>query len=219
MRKRIQVLIGFTLLLIYISTIVNGINIGNEKNRRNANYEVYSSIINENKTENTDVYNGFLKNYNSHGQEYYYSIIELDGFIYPILLLSNGVYKFDHNRYVAMCTGIYYPVQNKVTLFGNICSNGTAYPISANATGIFTASGHEVAKYNLDLQSQKLKLIKKYLICFNNIGEEVKAITIRIIGDKNKISSEEEFDKAYKEYANANIIYFKRLFDNKYDHN
>lgn len=161
--------------------------------------------------ENTDVYDEFLKNFNSKGEVYYYAFIELGGYDNPILLLSNGVYKDSNEQEVAMCTDIYYPVDNKVTLFGNICSNGTAYPISANTTGIYIAGGHEVAKYSLDIQSQKLKLISKYIMFFHKTGEKVNSINVGIIDDENKIVSEDEFDKAYNEYGNAKIIYFNPL--------
>ena len=46
---------------------------------------------------------------------------------------------------------------------------------------------------------------------FDKVGEEVRAITIGIVDDKNKIVSEKKLDKANDEYGNADIIYFKRL--------
>lgn len=211
MRKKVQSLIVLILLLICISAIVYSFHIRKEGNKNS--YKEVNILQEEKQIENTDVYTGFLKNYNSPGEEYYYSFIELDGYNYPILLLSDGVYTFNNDRKVAMCTDVYYPINNEMILFGNICSGGTAYPISANTTGIYTAGGHEVAKYNLDIQSQKLKLIDMYIMYFHKIVDKVKAISIGIIGDENKIVSEEEFNKAYKEYGNAKIIYFKRLLN------
>jgi hypothetical protein len=162
MRKIIQFLIGFILFLIFISNLVNNIINKIEENRRNAHEEVYRVIQDEKNIENTDVYIEFLKNYASQGEEYYYSLIELDSYNYPILLLSDGTYKDENSQNVAMCTDVYYPINYNVTLFGNICSNGTAYPISANTTGIYTAGGHEVTKYNLDIHILRLKIIKKH---------------------------------------------------------
>ncbi|MDD3172517.1 MAG: hypothetical protein PHF63_02415 [Herbinix sp.] len=211
MNKKIQLILSFILLLICISTIVYSIHFRREENGRILGKNV-NIIIQDNKNiENTDVYNTFLNNFKCQGKEYYYSFIELVGYDYPILLLSDGVYNYKDERKVAMGTDIYYPVNNEVTRFGGIGSNGTAYPISANTTGIFTAGGHEVTKYALDIQNRKLKLINKCMMFFYTIGEEVNAITIGIIGDVNKIVSEGEFDKANKEYGNANIIYFNRL--------
>lgn len=213
MNKKNQLLISFILLLCFTSAIVYSI-IRKEENGRKSYKEVNTIFQQDKYIKNADVYNEFLKNYNCQGEEYYYSFIELDGYDYPILLLSDGVYKYKNEREVAMCTDIYYSVNNEVTLFGNICSNGTAYPISANTTGIYTAGGHEVAKYNLETKSLKLKLINKYIIFFHEMGNEIKAISIGIVAGKNIIVGEEEFNEAYKEYENAKIIYFKHLCNN-----
>lgn len=210
MNRRIQLLISFILLLSCISAIVYSINFRKEENRRKSSKEVETTVQEDKYTEKTDVYNEFLMNFNSQGK-YYYSFIELIGYDYPILLLSDYVYKDINDGEVALCTDIYYPVNNEVTLFGNICSGGTAYPISANTTGIYTAGGHEVEKYSLDIQGQKLKLISKYLMYFHKTGGKVNAITIGVIDGENKIVSEEEFDKAYNEYTNAKKIYYKPL--------
>jgi hypothetical protein len=210
MNKKIQLLLSLTILLICISAIVDSIHFRGERNGRISDKTV-NIILQENENiKNADVYDTFLKNFNCQGKEYYYSFIQLIGYDYPILLLSDGVYNSD-GRKVAMGTDIYYPVNNEVISLGGIGSDGTAYPISANKTGIFTAGGHEVTKYGLDIQNRKLKLINKYIIFFYTIGEEVNSITIGITGDEKKIVSEGVLDKAYKEYGKANIICFNRL--------
>ncbi|HHV10035.1 MAG TPA: hypothetical protein GXX75_07135 [Clostridiales bacterium] len=210
MNKKFQLKLSFILLLICISAIVYSIHFRREENERISDKNVNIILLENKHIKNADVYDTFLNNFNCQGKAYYYSFIELVGYDYPILLLSDGVYNKDGCK-VAMGTDIYYPVNNEITIFGKIGSNGTAYPISANTTGIFTAGGHEVTKYGLDIQNRKLKLINKYIMFFYTIGEEVNVITIGFIGDESKIVSEGEFYKANKEYGNANIIYFKRL--------
>jgi hypothetical protein len=211
MIKKIQLILSSILLLICIGALVYSIHFRRDKNGKISDKNV-NIIIQENKNiKNADVYYEFLKNFNCHGDEYYYSLIELDGYDYPILLLSNAVYKDNHERRVAMGTDIYYPVNNQITRFGSIGSDGTAYPISADKSGIFTAGGHEVAKYGLDVEKGKLKLIYEYIMVFYQVAEEVRAITLGIIGNENKIVSEKELDKANAEYGNANRIYFNRL--------
>lgn len=210
MRKIIRALFTIILLLIGASTIVYNLYIRKDENIRELYKEVFHIVQKEKQIE-TDVYTEFLKNYKYQGEDYFYSIIELDGYSYPILLLSDGVYSFDNDQGVTMCADVYYPIKNEVTLFGSICSNGTAYPLSADATGIYTAGGHEVAKYNLDIQNQTLKLLNKYIMFFHKVGEKVNAISVGIIDGENKIITEEEFNKAYKESENAKVIYFKRL--------
>lgn len=211
MNKKIQSLINFILFACCIGTIVYSIIFRNEENRRKSYMEVNTITQQDKYIENTDVYNDFLMNYNSKG-EVYYSFVELAGYDYPILLLSDGVYEDKNKQKAAMWTDIYYPVKNEITLFGNISSDGTAYPISANTTGIYTAGGHKMAKYSLDIENSKLKLIKKYIMFFHKTGKKADAISIEIIGNKNKIISQEEFNKAYEEYVNAKIIYFSPLF-------
>lgn len=211
MNKKIQLILSSILLLICIGALLYSIHFRREENGRISNKNVNIIIQEIKDIKNADVYYEFLKKFNCHGDEYYYSLIELDGYDYPILLLSSAVYEDNHGRRVAMRTDIYYPVNNEVTKFGGIGSDGTAYPISANATGIFTAGGHNVAKYSLDVKNSKLKLNYKYIMIFDTVGEEVRAITVGIIDNENKIVSEKELDKANAEYGNANRIYFNRL--------
>lgn len=211
MNIKTQLLICFILVLIFISTIAYSTNFIRDENGR-LSYKDVNSIIQKSKNiKNTDVYNTFLKNFDCKGDKYYYSFIELDGYDYPILLLSNAVYKFNNKRDVAMGTDIYYPVNNQIIRFGGIGSDGTAYPISADKSGIFTSGGHNVAKYGLDIKNGKLELIYKYIMFFDVVGEEVRAITVGIIDNEKKIVSEKELDKANAEYGNANRIYFNRL--------
>lgn len=211
MNKKVQLLISFVLLLCCISIILYSITFNKEENIRTSYREANAIIQKDKNIDNTSVYDAFLKSFNCQGQKYDYSFIELAGYDDPILLLSNGVYKFKDESEVALWTDIYYPVNNQITKFGTIGSSGTAYPISADTTGIYTAGGHEVEKYDLDIENRKLKLISKYIMLFYKVEQEVRVITIGIVGDENKIVSEEEFNKAYKEYENTSIIYFKRL--------
>jgi len=161
MNKKIQLFFSFIIILSCIGAIVYSINFSREEDARKSFKEVNSIIQEYKNMGNTEVYDGFLKNFNCQGEKYYYSFLELVGYDYPILLLSNGVYKFNNESEVALWIDIYYPVNNEITNFGNISSNGTAYPISANTTGIYTAGGHEVTKYRLDIQNRKLKLMSK----------------------------------------------------------
>lgn len=208
MSKKNQLLISFILLLYCIGAIVYSINFSINENKKESYRDVTAVIQQDKNIKNTEVYHEFLMNYDCQGQEYYYSFIELSGYDYPILLLSDGVYKDNNGQDIAMWTDIYYPVKSKVMLFGNISSVGTAYPISADTTGIYTAGGHEAAKYDLDMERQKLKLINKYSMFFYKTGEKVDSVSVKITGNENKIVTEEEFNNAYEEYTNAKVIYF-----------
>ncbi len=211
MSKKAQVVISFIFLLIFICITVYGITFRIDENERLSYKEVNNTIQKDSNVKNSDIYYEFLTDFNCQGEEYYYAFIQLAGYDSPILLLSDAVYTDNHEYKVAMGTDIYYPVNNQITRFGSIGSDGTAYPISADKSGIFTAGGHNVAKYSLDDKNGKLKLIYKYEMFFYVVGEAVKEITIEITDDDNKIVNKEGLIKANKEYGNANKIYFKRL--------
>lgn len=206
MSKKVQIIISFIMLFCCVCAIIYNINFKREVNEIKSD-DAFLNMQDDIDVENTDIYDEFLKNFDTQGEKYYYSFIELVGYDYPILLLSNGVYGEE----VALWTDVYYPINNEIIKFGTLMSVGTAYPISANTTGIFTAGGHEVSKYDLDIQNQKLRLISEYLVFFYKVEQEVKAITVGIIGNENKIVSQDDFDKANKEYGDAKIILFKRL--------
>ena len=211
MSKKSQILISIFMIICCIYAIVYYTDFKSDIYEAMTSKEVNTLYQADKNIENTYIYDNFLEHFDCHGEKYYYAFIKLAGYDYPILLLSNGVYNFKNEAMAAMGTYIYYPIDNQITKLGSIGSDGTAYPISANTTGIFTAGGHEVTKYGLDLKNHQIKLINKYMMIFYTVGEEVKSITIRITDDENQIVTENEFDKANKEYGDANIIYFRRL--------
>lgn len=159
-----------------------------------------------------DIYYDFLKTFDTHGKEYYYSFIKLEDFEYPILALSDAVYQDETKSYVALGTSIYYYGQGNVIYFGDLYSDGTAYPIRADKTGIFTAGGHRMAKYNLDVKKQILYLIESCKVYFNTKGEA----TYIIIEDSNHILiNSEEFEEEYEKYTDAQVVYFIKLLINE----
>lgn len=78
-------------------------------------------------------------------------------------MLTDGVYNYKDGRQVAMGTDIYYPVKNEVIRFGGIGSDGTAYPITANTTGIYTAGVWFQSRLILNESKQ---ILIKGLACF-----------------------------------------------------
>lgn len=177
------------------------------------NVDKSNTIKKEMNDEIPNIYYDFLKNFNTQGKEYYYSFIELEGYEYPILALSDGVFQDETKSYVALGTSIYYYVQGKVTCFGDLYSGGTAYPISADKTGIFTAGGHEMAKYNLDVEKQVLHLMESCKVDFNTKGEATYMAT----KDSNdELITSDEFDKEYEKYTNAQVVYFLKLITNEF---
>lgn len=52
---------------------------------------------------------------------------------------------------------MYYPVDKEVKHIGTIESMGTAYPVAYDETGIYTASGHAMQRFEIS-KSGTLKL-------------------------------------------------------------
>lgn len=210
MKRKIPLFVVFILFCFSLSAVVFILHERKEITKSKTPDEAAVILNQEYKIENTEIYTKFLKNYNCQDRKCFYSFVALDGFDYPVLLLADTTYTSNEQE-VTMCAEIYYPVDSIVTLFGSVCSGGTAYPIAADKTGIYTAGGHEVSKFSLDIQNKKLKLIDKYIMFFNKVIDKVNAITIGIIDGENIIVSEADFDKAYDEYGKAETIYFKHL--------
>ncbi len=157
-----------------------------------------------------DKYSIFLSNFDTRGKQYYYTFIELEGYKYPILLLTDSVYK-DNEFYVAMWADVYYIIENEVVEFGNLLSGGTAYPIAKDKTVIYSGSGHSVAQYNLNILEQKLNLIKSCTAYFNSKGE---VTYITRVADDSKISTAKECEELNDKYADAKLVHFNELIKN-----
>lgn len=203
-----KVIAVFILILIFLSiTVICNIHTA-LKTISECNIEVSNSFEDGKYDQIPDIYYNSLKNFNTEGKEYYYSFIELEAYEYPILALSEDVYQDETKSYVALGTNIYYYVEGEVSYLGELYSDGTAYPISADKTGIFTAGGHRMAKYNLDVEKQVLHLIQSCKVYFNMKGEATYIAT----RDNNiELITSEEFEEEYKKYTNAKVIYFTKL--------
>lgn len=116
-----------------------------------------------------------------------------------VFLVAEGTYE-DRGNQVAMGCDVYYVVGDKVKKLGSIFSAGTAYPIAYDDTGIYTASGHEVSRYEVDEISGKLILAEHILESFDETGNVSYLKTI--FGEEVE-STEEEFVKLMEAYGKA----------------
>lgn len=197
-------LVIVSIILVYVMTKVDG----------NIRRDFYKEPCKQFQLDVPKVYRGFLENLKDKGGKFYYAFIELQGYEYPILLLSDGVYQVTNDQeMVAMWTDVYYYDNGEVAYLGNVTSNGTAYPITVSKDGLFSAGGHRVSKYTLDLHNQSLETIWSCRMYFQKKGENVKTTCICSDGKKDKIITQREFDKAYKEYSYGTIVKFKSLKD------
>ena len=68
----------------------------------------------------------------------------------PVLLVTSQVYDEGTGKQAALDCDVYYLVDKEVKNIGSIESMGTAYPISYDETGIYTASGHAMQRFEVD---------------------------------------------------------------------
>lgn len=150
-------------------------------------------------------YNQTLKQAKSDGKSYY-AMISLKNAT-PILLVTDGVYDEGREKQATFFATPYYTdSKKKVKKEEEISSSGTAYPLMADESGIYTTSGNEIDIYQIDKETKKLVLEKSYIEDYASDGT-VKYT--KSIEGKVKKSNESEFDKAMN--TKAKVIHFKKI--------
>ena len=81
---------------------------------------------------------------------------------------------------------------------------GTAYPISYDETGIYTASGHAMQRFEVE-KSGTLKLAEVINEQFDENGNAAYTMTKE---NETKTISEEDYYAAFEKYSNAAIVSF-----------
>lgn len=68
----------------------------------------------------------------------------------PVLLVTSQYYDDGAGNQASLWCDVYYAVDGEVKNTGTIESFGTAYPVSYDKTGIYTASGHAMQRFEID---------------------------------------------------------------------
>lgn len=122
----------------------------------------------------------------------------------PVLLVTSQVYDDGAGKQASITCDVYYPTGKKVQKIGTIESMGTAYPVSYDKTGIYTASGHSMQRYEVE-KSGTLKLAEGILEQFDENGN---ASYTMIKENETKTISEEAYYTAFEKYSNAMVAGF-----------
>ena len=122
----------------------------------------------------------------------------------PILLVTSQVYDDGTGKQAAIQCDVYYFADKEVKKIGTIESMGTAYPVSYDETGIYTASGHAMQRYEVE-QSGTMKLAEVIQEQFDDNGDA--AYTMEQENETKTISEEEYYD-AFDKYNNAAVVSF-----------
>lgn len=122
----------------------------------------------------------------------------------PVLLVTSQAYDDGTGKQAAIACDVYYLVDKEVKKIGTIESMGTAYPVSYDNTGIYTASGHAVQRYEVE-ESGTLTLAEGILEQFDENGNASYTMTT---GNETKTISEEDYYTAFEKYSNAAVVGF-----------
>ena len=122
----------------------------------------------------------------------------------PVLLVTSQAYDDGMGKQAAIACDVYYLADSEVKKIGTIESMGTAYPISYDETGIYTASGHAMQRYEVE-QSGTMKLAEVIQEQFDENG--TADYTMEKENEAKTISEEEYYD-AFEKYNNAAVVSF-----------
>ena len=122
----------------------------------------------------------------------------------PVLLVTSQVYNDGMGNQAALDCDVYYLADKEVKNIGALESLGTAYPISYDKTGIYTASGHDMQRFTIE-DSGVIKLAEGI---YEQFDENGNATYIREKEDKTEEITEEEYYAIYEKYGNATVVSF-----------
>lgn len=123
-----------------------------------------------------------------------------------VLLVTDATYDDGTGRQVTFVCEVYYTINNKVKALGTIMSAGTAYPIAADRTGIYTASGHSVERYVINEKSGELELAEAAYEIYDENGNVTYE---KEIGGVRGVSNEAEFMDMMDDYGRAATVGFQ----------
>ena len=112
----------------------------------------------------------------------------------PVLLVTSHVYDDGTVKQAEIDCDVYYPVE----------SMGTAYPISYDETGIYTASGHAMQRYEIE-KSGTIELAE---VINEQFDENGNAAYTMETGNETETISEEEYYDVFGKYRNATVVSF-----------
>lgn len=133
-----------------------------------------------------------------------FSIIET-GASSPVLLVTSEFYEDGWGNQASLWCDVYFPVDGEVKNIGTIESFGTAYPVSYSKTGIYTASGHAMNRFEIDEQTGTIILAEGIYEQFDENGNA--SYTLEKEG-KTETITEEDYYKAFEEYSETTVVNF-----------
>lgn len=138
------------------------------------------------------------------GDEELFAIVEA-GASSPILLVTSKVYDDGRGNQAAMKCDVYYRVDGKVEKAGTLESQGTAYPVSFDGTGLYAASGHGMQRFQISEKDGGLILAEGVYEQIDKKGDSVYTMEKR---ENKKTIAEEEYLLFMEQYGEASVVSF-----------
>ncbi len=140
-------------------------------------------------------------------QEQSYAYVEIGEDALPLLLVADGTYDYGEGIQAAIACNVYYAWDGKVQDLGEIASDGTAYPISFDQDGIYTAGGHYVARYLPDAQNKKLAVVEFASEVFDEDGN-ASYTSSNQEGEEQTDGDSSVLDALFEKFGNAKAVDF-----------
>lgn len=122
----------------------------------------------------------------------------------PVLLVTSQVYDDGTGKQATIQCDVYYLADKEIKNIGTIESMGTAYPVSYDKTGIYTASGHDMQRFEIG-QSGTIMLAEGIYEQFDENGNAAYTMKKE---NETKTISKKEYDAAFEKYTNATVVNF-----------
>lgn len=139
------------------------------------------------------------------GDEDLFALVNI-GDMGQVLLVTDQYYDEGSEKQASIFCDVYYNFDGEVKNLGTIDSQGTAYPISYDDTGIYVSGGHFLGRYVINTDTKELEVAEHYLEEFDTEGNAKYTLET---GDQVKEITEEDFLNAFDEkLGNATIVHF-----------
>lgn len=122
-----------------------------------------------------------------------------------VLLVTSQAYDDGNGHQAAISCDVYYYRENEVKNIGTLESPGTAYPISYDDSGLYTASGHEIQRYEIDDRDGSLVLAEAVYETFDENGN---VSYTRTKGGNTEAVSEKDYMDLVEDYGKTRVVNF-----------
>lgn len=139
------------------------------------------------------------------GDDDLFAIVEI-GAKHPVLLTSDQTYDDKNGNRASIFCDVYYEGEDgEAKKIGTLESLGTAYPIAYDKSGLYTAGGHEVWRYEVD-KAGFLVMAEGVYEIYDETGT---AAYTRETADGTETITEKEYMAMVEAYGKAAVVNFR----------